>query len=182
MVDKYGLKFTRLQNRIFRLLCVRVGGVVNQRAVAKILGVSPTAVAKAIPLLKEEGLIRVESDSVMNLMSIELDRDSEVAVSMKRVENLKMLYESELVGFLEEMFPGSVVVLFGSYAFGEDDVRSDIDIAVVGCKSKRIDLGKYDEFFEREIRLNFYDSFKDIHKNLRSNIFNGVVLSGRIGL
>ena len=101
MVDKYGLKFTRLQNRIFRLLCVRVGGVVNQRAVAKILGVSPTAVAKAIPLLKEEGLIRVESDSVMNLMSIELDRDSEVAVSMKRVENLKMLYESELVGFLE---------------------------------------------------------------------------------
>ena len=182
MVDSYELKFTRLQNRIFRLLCVKVGGVVNQRAIAEILGVSATAVAKSLPLLEEEGLIRVEKDSRMNLMLIELDRNNRMSVDMKRVENLKMVYESGLVGFLGDKFPGSVIVLFGSYAFGEDIVGSDVDVAVVGCKEKVVDLKKYDKFFEREVRLNFYDSFGEINKNLRSNIFNGIVLAGRVGL
>ncbi len=34
----------------------------------------------------------------------------------------------------------------------------------------------------REIRINFYDNFKDVHKNLRENLFNGIVLSRGIRL
>ena len=182
MVDRYKLKFTRLQNEIFRLLCVKIGVGMNQREIAESLGVSPPAVAKSVVLLKRDGWINIEKSGRMNLMSIELNRDSEKVVGMKRVENLKMIYESGIVSFLEERFPGSVIILFGSYAFGEDNMESDIDIAVVGCKSKVVDLGKYDKFFEREVRVNFYDSFGDIHKNLRSNICSGVVLVGRISL
>jgi len=181
-MDRYKLKFTRLQNEIFRLLCVRVGSKLNQREIAKELGVSPTAVSKALVLLDREGIVVIEKVGKMNLMAIELNRDSERVIWMKRVENLKMVVESGMVGFLEDEFPGCAVILFGSYGFGDDTVRSDIDIAVVGCKEKMLDLEKYDEFFEREVRVNFYDSFGDIDRNLRSNIFNGVVLAGRISL
>ena len=154
----------------------------NQRAIAKALKVSPTAVAKSLGGVEREELISVKKDSSMNLTLIELNRDNSKAVELKRVENLKMLYESRIVEFLEEKFPGSAIILFGSYAFGEDTIRSDIDIAIIGSKEKEVDLENFDKLLEREIRINFYDSFKEIHKNLRSNIYNGIILVGRISL
>lgn len=181
-MDMYKLNLTRLQNEIFRLLCVKVSKPLNQRAIAKILKVSPTAVAKSVKELKKNKLINVKKDSLMNLNLIELNRDGEGVVELKRVENLKMIYESGIVNVLEEKFPGSVIILFGSYSYGEDTINSDIDLAIVGCKEKEINIEKFEKLLEREIRINFYDSFKDIHKNLRSNIFNGIVLVGRIGL
>jgi len=162
------------------LLCVKLGEKLNQREIAKILGVSATAVAKALVLLVEDKVVVMEKFGKMNLIEVELNRDSDRVIEMKMVENLKMIYESEMVGFLEDAFPGAAVILFGSYARGEDDVRSDVDIAVVGCKEKMLDLEKFDEFFEREVRVNFYDSFGGIDKYLRSNLFNGVVLAGSV--
>ena len=50
------------------------------------------------------------------------------------------------------------------------------------AEEKEIDLGKFEKLLEKEIIINFYDDFKGIHKYLRSNIFNGTVLTGRIGL
>ena len=47
---------------------------------------------------------------------------------------------------------------------------------------KRIDLSEFDKTLERKININFYPSFKDIHKHLRENIFNGIVLVGGIEL
>jgi len=181
-MDKYKLKFTRLQNEIFRLLCVRVGSKLNQREIAEGLGVSPTAISKALVLMEREGVVVVEKIGKMNLMAIELNRDDERVIWMKRVENLKMIGGSGMVNFLEDKFPGCAVILFGSYGFGDDTVRSDIDIAIVGCKESILDLRKYDEFFEREVRVNFYDSLGDIDKNLRNNLINGIVLAGGVRL
>ncbi len=179
-MDKYNIKFTRLQSRIFRLLCVKVGKKLNKREIARELGVSPTAVSKALVLLVDEKIVDIEKFGKMNLVEVELNRDSDCVIEMKRVENLKMIYESGMVGFLEDSFPGCAVILFGSYGFGDDTVRSDLDIAVVGCKEKVLDLDRFDEFFEREVRVNFYGSLKDVDEYLRSNLINGIVLGGRV--
>ena len=79
-MDKYKLKFTRFQNTIFRLLCIHAGESLNQREIAKLLGFSPTAVAKALPLLEKEGLVCVERSKTMNLTFIKLNRDSQKAL------------------------------------------------------------------------------------------------------
>jgi len=68
-----------------------------------------------------------------------------------------MLYESSLKEYLSEKFPGSLIILFGSYAYGEDTISSDIDIAIIGYKKKEIDLKKFEGFLKRKIRLNFYE-------------------------
>lgn len=178
----YKLKLTRLQNEIFRLLCINIGKAINQRTIADALKVSPTAVSKSLTTLKKEKLIVVKKDSRMNLTLVELNRDNSLAIGLKRAENLRMIYESGLVNFLEEKFPGDVIILFGSYSYGEDYFNSDIDIAVIGAKQKEINLDKFEKLLEREININTYQNFKDIHKNLKSNIFNGIILSGRISL
>lgn len=179
-MDIYKLKFTKLQNEIFRLLGIHAGETMNQRQIAQELNVSPTAIAKALPLLEKELLIIIKKDKNGNY--VQLNRDAEPAISLKRVENLKLIYESGLKKQLEEAFPGATVILFGSYSRGDDTLQSDIDIAVIGRKEKHIDISKYEKMLERKIVLNFYPALKDIHKNLRENILNGIILTGSVSL
>ena len=188
-MDMYKIKFTRLQNEIFRFFCIKAGMSINQRGVSKALKVSPTAISNSLNELVKESLINVKKDQKMNLTLIEFNRDSQKASDMKRVENLKLIYESGLAKFLQESFPGTTIILFGSYSRGEDvwanlteENRSDIDIAIIGTKGKEINLTEFDKKLERTVIINFYSLFKDIHKHLRDNILNGIVLSGSADL
>ena len=180
-MDMYKLKFTKLQNEIFRLFCIKMISL-NQRGVARMLKVSPTAIAKSIIGLEKYGLIKTEKSKTMNLISIQCNGDNPSAIALKRVENLKLIYESGLVGFLEETFPGCTIILFGSYSLGEDNEKSDIDVAIIGSKQKQINLIKFDQSLERTIFINNYEDMSKIDKNLKSNILNGITLSGVIEL
>ena len=57
----YKLKFTKLQNEIFRLLCKKSGESFNQKKIAEMLDVTPPAVKKALPLLEKESIVRKEN-------------------------------------------------------------------------------------------------------------------------
>src|SRR3989344_6175695 len=129
-METYKLKFTRLQNEIFRFLSIKAGMKFNQSRIAKMLKVSPTAIAKVLPLLEKEGLIKIEKGKNINLNFIFLDQNNKRAIELKRIENLKNIYESGLSDFLEESFPGCTIIIFGSYSRGEDTIKSDIDVAV----------------------------------------------------
>src|SRR3989344_3619517 len=181
-MDTYKLKLTRLQNEMFRFLSIKAGMKFNQRRIAKLLGVSPTAVAKALPLLEKEELIKYEKGDNINLNSVSFNQDSSKAVFFKKIENLKLIYEVGLVKFLFNEFPGCTVVLFGSYSNGEDTTISDIDIAVIGSKNKEVDLDGFNKKLERTVNINFYESWKGINKHLKNNILNGITLSGAVEL
>lgn len=181
-METYKLKFTKLQREIFRLLCIKTGEKINQSQTAKLLKVSPTAIAKSLPKLEKENLITIERSKEMNLISITLNRENQRAIHLKRSENLRMLYETGFPEFIEEKHAGSTIILFGSYSKGEDTLKSDIDIAVIGSKVKQIEFKKFEKMLEKEIRINYYTSFKDINKELKENLFNGIVLSGGIEL
>ncbi len=181
-MDMYKLKFTRLQNEIFRLLSIKAGESLNQRNIAKLLKVSPTAVAKTLKDLEKDELILNKKDKNMNLNLVELNRENAESINLKRIENLKMIYESKIIDYLEGRFPGTTIILFGSYSYGEDTIKSDIDLAVIGCKEKEMNIENFEKMLEREIRINFYDNFEKIHRYLKSNIFNGIVLKGGVEL
>lgn len=185
-MDTYNIKWTQLQTEIFRFFCIKAGQSLNQRGIAKALKKSPTAIANAVKELEKAGILKVEKHKEMNLVSVEFNRNNEKAIELKRVENLKLIYESGIVKYLQEDFPGSTIILFGSYSRGEDVIteenKSDIDIAIIGSKEKEINLLGFEKKLERTIILNFYPSFKEIHKNLKDNILNGIVLSGSVEL
>lgn len=182
MVNIYKLKLTILQQEILRLLFIKAGMTINARGIARILEVSQPAVSKALPLLEKEGFIKVEKDKESKRLSIELNRDKHDTIWLKRADNLKQIYDSGLVQFLYDNFPGAVVILFGSYAFGEDTIKSDIDLAIIGAKEKALDLNKFQKMLERAITINYYSSFKKIEEHLLNNILNGITLKGAIEL
>ncbi|MFH0752235.1 MAG: nucleotidyltransferase domain-containing protein [archaeon] len=182
MINIYKLKLTKLQQEIIRLLSIKAGKQLNQRQIANLLEVSQPAVMKAIPTLEKENWINIQQDKETKRWAIELNRNNQKVMQLKRTDNLKQIYETGLADYLETNFAGATIILFGSYSRGEDTINSDIDIAIIGRKSKEIDLTKYEKTLERKILINFYDSFKNIHKHLKENICNGIILAGSIEL
>ncbi len=182
MINIYKPKLTNLQQGILRLLFVKAGISLNQRQLANYLKVTPPAVIKALPDLEKHNLIKVRQDKETKRWAIELNRDNYKVMQLKRADNLKLVYESRLADFLEKEFAGATIILFGSYSRGEDLANSDIDFAVIGRKDKLIDLTEYEKILERKINLNFYESLKEIHINLKENLCNGIVIVGGIEL
>ncbi len=179
-MDIYKLKWTILEQEIFSLLCIRAGEKLSQREIAKILNVSPTAVSNSTRKLKDSNLIKIEKTKTINFISF--NRDEQKAFDLKRVENLKNIYISGLSDYLEKELAGATVILFGSYSIGGDTNTSDIDIAVIGRKDKMLELEKYEKILNRKININFYDSWKKIHENLKNNVLNGILLHGGVEL
>lgn len=179
-MDIYKLKWTALQAEIFSFLCIRAGERFSQREIAKILKVSPTAVANSIKGLQKDNLVKIEETKTINFISF--NRDEAKAIYLKRVENLKNIYLSGLYDYFEKTLPGGTVILFGSYSRGEDTNTSDIDLAVIGRKDKLLDLETYEKALNRKINVNFYDSWNKIHKYLKNNILNGILLHGGVEL
>ncbi len=182
MVNIYKLKLTNLQQKILKLLFIKTGTSLNQRQIANFLEVSSPAVMKALPDLEKKALVKIKQDKETKRWSIELNRDDYKIMQLKRTNNLQLIYETGLADFLEKEFAGATIILFGSYSRGEDIINSDIDLAVIGRKDKILDLTKYEKELERRININFYDSFNIIHKNLKENLFNGIILAGGVKL
>ena len=182
MINIYKLRLTNLQQEILRLLFVKAGISLNQRQLANYLQVTQPAVMKALPNLEKQGLIKKQQDKETKRWAIELNRSNYKVMQLKRVDNLKLIYESGLADFLEREFAGATIILFGSYSRGEDIANSDIDFAVIGRKDKLINLTNYETILERKININFYESFKTIHKHLKENLCSGIIIIGGVEL
>ena len=48
--------------------------------------------------------------------------------------------------------------------------------------SKPLDLRKYEQQLNKEINLYFYSLRNKIHKHLKNNILNGILLNGSVEL
>lgn len=181
-MDIHKQKFTRLQNEMFRLLSIYSGKPLSQRQIAQFLCVSPMAISKSLPALENENFLVNQNMSSMNINLIELNRDNPEVIQKKRLENLQLLFDSGLTEFLEETFPASTIILFGSFSLGEDTIDSDIDIAIIGAKEKDVDTETYEHLLKRQINLQFFSDFSSIVEHLKSNILNGITLSGYVDL
>ena len=179
-MEIYKLRWTRLQTQIFSLLCIRAGEELSQREIAQLLEVSPTAVAKSLEALNKKNLITIKKTKNINFVSF--NRDERKALKLKQAENLRNIYLSGLFDYLEEKLAGGTIILFGSYSKGEDVKSSDIDIAVIERKEKLLKLKEFEHLLNREIIVQFYDSWKNIHKHLKNNILNGIILAGSVEL
>lgn len=177
----YKLELTRLQQDIMRLLFIRAGTSLNQRRIASLLGVSPPAVMKTLHYLIKKDFVNLTKDKESKQLSIKLNAENQYIFQLKRVDNLKQLYDSGFVNYMQEKYPGDTIILFGSYSRGEDTISSDIDIAIIG-EEKKADLTNFEKILERKILIGFYKSWEKIDKHLRNNILNGIILAGGVEL
>ena len=91
-MDIYKEKFTGLQQEILRLLFIKSGESFNQRRIANMLRVSPTAIAKSIVFLEKENLIAIKRDKESKRLEISINKENPLVFELKRIENLRLIY------------------------------------------------------------------------------------------
>lgn len=154
------------------------------REIAKKAGLSTTAVTGKYFLkdLQKFGIIKVEKTELSTEISAKLESDS--YQFYKKIFNLYRLERYSFIENLKETFQPEAIVLFGSFAKGEDIEESDIDILIItNYKEKEsIDnlLEAYEKALNRKINLHILQSLKNSSKEFKNAVANGIVLHGYI--
>jgi len=147
----------------------------------KEVSISKTTANKVINRLEKEGFLIKEV--IGKAWRISCNQKHEYNRTKKICYNLEMVYESGIIKEIDKKYKPKSMVLFGSYRKGDDNEKSDIDIAVevVSDIELRIEeFEKLEEFgFRKNVKINAHIfSRKNINNNLFSNIANGIILDG----
>jgi len=94
--------------------------------------------------LKEEGILTTQK--IGNIVFYTANRGNEKFTIEKKLFNLKSLYDSGLVDFLRFDLSNPPIIVFGSYANGEDTEKSDIDLYIETPSKKKSILKSLKEF------------------------------------
>jgi predicted nucleotidyltransferase len=145
------------------------------RELARMTKISPAGLLKIIAKLKRRGLLEIEDGKVMKQIS---SSRNEKFLHFKRAWNLFSVYDSGLVSFLQQKYEEpEAIVLFGSYAKGEDISTSDIDMAIVTKKSLKTDLKIFETYLKKRINLHEI-KLEDVEKSFINTLANGIVVYG----
>jgi len=87
------------------------------------------------------------------------------------------LNQTGLIDELEEETVPESIILFGSYASGEDSSGSDIDIAVINGRKTEINVSEYEKELGRKISIQNID-LDEADQNFIETLANGIVLRG----
>lgn len=146
------------------------------------IGISKTTARKIVLQLETEGfLIRKEIGKVWR---ISCNKEHYYNHTVKIAYHLDMIYRTNLLEETYKKFPNSrAVVLFGSYRKGDDNEKSDIDIAVEVLDKQKMsihELGVIPRLgFRKNVKVNLHVFSRDrIDLNLFANIANGIALGG----
>jgi predicted nucleotidyltransferase len=126
---------------------------------------------------------------------LQMQRKANLALFKANVENPALRYMKvgyfitkvrSLIDYLEEIYPNSSVVLYGSCARGEDDPKSDIDLLVISRKKAKADLNAFERKFERKITLLVYEPDEWDEKARKDRAFyeriliDGIAMKGNL--
>ena len=105
--------------------------------------ISDEFVNQQLLIEKKQGNQRVFQANIENQFFKQL----KIAFSIKKIQ------DSGIIKYLEKQIPAiSSIVLYGSTAQGKDDGKSDIDILIIGQKT-RVDISNFEKLINREINL-----------------------------
>ena len=137
----------------------------------------PSVIRYCKELEKEEILTTDKTGSV----TFYTTSRSETYLLEKKFYNIKQIYKLGLINYLKIELNNPAIVLFGSYAKGEDTEDSDIDIYIETPSKKQINLEKFEKLLKRKIQVFQHKNLKGItNHNLANNIINGITLNNYI--
>ena len=157
---------------------------IHIRELAKEAKISPTTATNYLEELKKENLLSKEKSR--NVILYKANSDNPLFKETKKYYNIKKILKSGLLDYLnQELNYPEAIILFGSYAKGENIKRSDVDIFISTESKKQVSLKEFERKLGAEIHLFIYskkqiEELKVKNKELLNNVLNGIKLSGFI--
>jgi len=176
--DKRLLFFRESSYRLARLIFNYPNTLFYIRKMAKETGLSTTGVEGALQEFQEHHLITVQSTNLTK--NIQADLNSDAFRFYKRIFNLYQLHS--LLEAIKRPFQPKAIVIFGSFAKGEDIEESDVDILIITNRKDEGSLSKIIKITEKElnrtIALHILESLDESEPEFRNAVANGIVVYG----
>ncbi len=173
------MKNKNIKQRIKEFFFINPTSRMRVRQIEKELGLSLPSVIRYCKELEREGILKLLR--IGNVSFYTSNRTSGKFLLEKRLFNVKQLYESGLIDYLKKELINPLIIVFGSFARGEDIEESDIDLYIETPSKKDIAVEKYEAVLQRKIHIFRHKSIRKIkNKHLANNIVNGIVLNGFI--
>jgi predicted nucleotidyltransferase len=116
--------------RILALFLRNPTASLHIKEVARRLSISPASVSNAVKGFHADGLLSKEEIGLAHLYK--LDNEHPIVRSLKRVDGLVRLFGAGLVSKIIETDDGVIsLALYGSFASGEYDEKSDVDLLAI---------------------------------------------------
>ncbi len=133
------------------------------------------SVIRYVKDLTQENFLKKEN--IANITVYSANRTSKTFLLEKKLFNIKQL--NPLKEYIKQEFSNPTIIVFGSYARGEDVEKSDIDIYIETPTKKQPKLKKFEKILQRTIQPFIFKSINNINnKELANNIINGITLNG----
>lgn len=147
------------------------------RQIERALKVHLPSVIRYVHELEQEGIVK--KIKIATVIFYAADRSSHAFLLEKRAFNLRALYTSGLIDFLKQELSNPTIIVFGSYAKGEDIEDSDVDLYVETPSQKEIHFEKFEKVLQRKIQVFTYANIHRVTNiHLANNIINGTLLNG----
>ena len=164
-----------------RIFLEDVNGEFHLREIARMMKKSPATVKKYLAESVKEGIVLKKKERGFEIYKA--NTESNKYKELKKIYNKNKIIESGLLKFLVQKFNIPVIIVFGSYARGEDNKNSDIDFFILSEIKTNVTLDKYEKLLKRRIQVhNFnkkqFNELKKKNPELINSIINGIVLNG----
>ena len=129
--------------------------------------------------LEKENILAIAKTGNVNFYTA--NRGSEKYLLEKKLYNIKKLYDSGLIEFLRRELSNPAIVLFGSFARGEDTEESDIDLYIETPSKKKVSLQRFERLLKRNIQVFQHKNLNELpNPHLANNIINGITLNNYV--
>ncbi len=160
------------ETELLKFFCTHPTTEFSISEVARETGLSKPWISEKIRKFEEEGIVKTRKRGNQRLTTFK--RDNIDALRLKQVINLEKLYQSSLIDQIVEKYSyPEAIVLFGSFAKGEDVEDSDIDIAVITTETADTE----EEIMDREVSVTEFKK-EEIPRNMLETLANGITLYG----
>lgn len=179
------LFFKKSLFKVARLIFNYPNKTFHIRKLAKETGLSTTSIVRSVKelsKLERFKIIKIEKTDITTNIKANIESDS--YKFYKKIFNLYRLERYLFIGELVEAFNAETIVLFGSFAKGEDVEDSDIDLLIITNQKEGRDVDDFLDTWEKElnrkINIQVLPSLDKSSPEFRNAIANGIVLYGYI--
>jgi predicted nucleotidyltransferase len=126
------------------------------KQLARILNVSPASVSSAVKSFEEDGLLSKEEKGLAHIYS--LDSENSMVAPLKKAYGIAFVLSSKPKEKLLEIDPNIITLaIFGSFAEGSFDEKSDIDFLIMTSARKELFVQaakRLEEELDKEVSLS----------------------------
>jgi len=145
------------------------------REIAKILKISPSSAKKALDMLRKLDLTKEEK--IANLRIVSGNIEERLLKQIKITRNIEFV---ELL--INKLEPSTSIILYGSFAKGENDQQSDIDLLVISNKKEGFEIYEYKGYKTQIVKMTAaqWKKAKKDNSAFAKEVKKGILLKGEM--